>query len=65
MPATTENLLKAGNKVARNILPCLNVITRKLSFLLLCYLESNHRSKNDTFLIESSHSLFKTAVIQN
>lgn len=56
MPATIENVLNAGNTVARNILACLNVITRKLFFLLLYYLESNHRSKNDTFLIGSSHS---------
>lgn len=54
MPANTKNPLKVGNKVTKNTLFCLSYIPRKLPFLVLYYLESNHRSKNGTFLIKRS-----------
>lgn len=54
MPANIENLLKVGNKLAKNTLFCLSIIPRKLSFPVLYYLESNHRSKTSTFLIKRS-----------
>lgn len=50
MPANTENLWKAGNKLAKKPLFCLSIIPRKLSFPVLYYLQSNHRSKTSPFL---------------